>query len=206
MSVLDPAGPQAGSIASLWWVFEWLSIAVYVIVVIVFVVATIRASAAAVPRFTRVWRVLTLPALALGFHAAARIAWHVPALFDAALADERIHAFQHLTFFVTAVLFWSSLVYGRYGRFGYGVRVAFVFCTMLYTGLLAAVITLGQHALYAHAEPTLRWGLDPVEDQQRAGLLMWIPCAVVMTSIGLAIFAAWLGQAERAAAREERPE
>jgi len=153
-------------------------------------------------RFTRAWNTLTLPAVALGLHAAARIAWHVPALFDAALADERIHAFQHLTFFVTAVLFWSSLAYGRYGRFGYGVGVAFVFCTMLYTGLLAAVLTLGQHALYAHAGPTLRWGLDPVEDQQRAGLLMWVPAAVVMTSIALAIFAAWLGQAERAAERE----
>ena len=153
-------------------------------------------------RFTRAWNTLTLPAVALGLHAAARIAWHVPALFDAARADERIHAFQHLTFFVTAVLFWSSLAYGRYGRFGYGVGVAFVFCTMLYTGLQAAEMTLGQHAQYAHAGPTLRWGLDPVEDQQRAGLLMWVPAAVVMTSIALAIFAAWLGQAERAAERE----
>ena len=43
MSVLDPAGPQAGSIASLWWVFEWLSIAVYVIVVAVFIVAMVKA-------------------------------------------------------------------------------------------------------------------------------------------------------------------
>jgi putative membrane protein len=153
-------------------------------------------------RFTRIWHVLTLPAVALALHAAARVAWHVPALFDAALADERIHAIQHLTFFVTAVLFWSALAYGRYGRFGYGVGVAFVFFTMLYTGLLAAVLSLGQHALYAHAEPTLRWGLDPVEDQQRAGLLMWVPAAVVMTSIALAILAAWIGQAERAAERE----
>src|SRR3978361_2101363 len=43
MSVLDPAGPQAHSIASLWWVFEWLAVAVYVITVTVFIIATIRA-------------------------------------------------------------------------------------------------------------------------------------------------------------------
>jgi putative membrane protein len=152
----------------------------------------------------RIWRFMTHPVIALTLHAAARIAWHVPALFDAALADDRIHAFQHLTFFTTAVLFWWSLIHGRYGRFGYGMGVAFVFFTMIYTGLLGAILVLGQHALYAHAEPTLRWGIDPVEDQQRAGLLMWVPAGVIMTSIGLAIFAAWLGQSARAADREDQ--
>jgi putative membrane protein len=111
---------------------------------------------------------------------------------------------QHLSFFVTAVIFWWALIYGRYGRLGYGVGVAFVFCTMLYTGLLGATLSLADHALYAHAAPTLKWGLDPVEDQQRAGLLMWIPAAVIMTSLGLAIFAAWLGQAARMADRSAR--
>jgi putative membrane protein len=156
-------------------------------------------------RPARVWRILTLPAIALALHAAVRLAWHVPALFDAALADERIHAVQHLSFFVTAVIFWSALIDGRYGRAGYGVGVAFVFFTMLYSGLLGAVLALGDHALYAHAEPTLRWGLDPVDDQQRAGLLMWVPAGVIMTAVGLAILAAWLGQSAARVGRSAYP-
>jgi putative membrane protein len=129
----------------------------------------------------------------------------VPALFDAALADERIHALQHLVFFVSAAVFWWALIYGRYGRAGYGVGVAFVFVTMLYSGLLGAVLSLGDHALYAHAEPTLRWGIDPVDDQRRAGLLMWVPAGVIMTSVGLAILAAWLGQSAVRIGRSAHP-
>jgi cytochrome c oxidase assembly factor CtaG len=103
------------------------------------------------------------------------------------------------------VIFWSALIDGRYGRAGYGVGVAFVFFTMLYSGLLGAVLSLGDHALYAHAGPTLRWGLDPVDDQQRAGLLMWVPAGVIMTAVGLAILAAWLGQSAVRAGRSAYP-
>jgi putative membrane protein len=153
----------------------------------------------------RIWRALTSPLMALALHAVVRIAWHVPALFDAALADNRIHAVQHAMFFASAVVFWWALIHGRYGRMGYGMGVVFVFFTMLYTGLLGAVLSLADHALYAHAEPTLRWGIDPVDDQQRAGLLMWVPAGVIMISIGLAIFAAWLGQSAQRVGRSPYP-
>jgi putative membrane protein len=143
--------------------------------------------------------------VALALHAVTRIAWHVPALFDAALADDRLHAVQHLMFFATAALFWWALIYGRYGRAGYGVGVAFVFVTMIYSGLLGAVLTLGDHALYAHAAPTTAWGLDPLDDQQRAGLVMWVPAALIMTAVALAILAAWLGQSAARAGRSAYP-
>ena len=164
--------------------------------------ARVRASHSMHP--ARVWRVLTHPVIAIALHAVTRVLWHVPALFDAALADEGVHALQHVTFFATAVVFWWSLIYGRYGRLGYGVGVAFVFVTMMYSGLIGAVISLADHSLYAHELPTQRWGIDPVEDQQRAGLLMWVPAAVIMMSLGLAIFAAWLGQSARLADRNSR--
>jgi putative membrane protein len=158
------------------------------------------------PAAATVWRVLTAPLVALLLHAGTRWIWHLPSAFDAALADERIHAFQHATFFVTATLFWWSLIHGRYGRMGYGVAAVFVFFTMLHSGLLAALLGLGDHPLYAaHAARTASWGLDPVEDQQRAGLVMWIPAGVIMMGVGLAMFAAWLGQASRVAARSPHP-
>jgi putative membrane protein len=157
------------------------------------------------PALAGAWRVLTSPVVALVLHAAVRWIWHLPALFDAALDDERIHAFQHLTFFLTAVLFWWSLVHGRYGRVGYGVAVAFVFFTMLHSGLLAAMLSLADHPLYEHGVRTLGWGVDPLGDQQRAGLLMWIPVGVVMTAIGLGLLAAWLGHAARRVAASRHP-
>ena len=165
----------------------------------------LRVRAARATRPARLWRLVTSPLPALTLHAVTRLAWHIPALFDAALADERIHAVQHLTFFATAVVFWWALIYGRYGRAGSGVGVAFVFVTMLYSGLLGAVLSLADHAFYAHAEPTLRWGIDPVDDQQRAGLLMWVPAGLLLMTVGLAIFAAWLGQSAARAGRSAHP-
>lgn len=158
------------------------------------------------PVLVQAWRILTAPAVALVLHAAARWLWHVPAAFEAALADDLIHALQHATFFGTAVLFWWTLIHGRYGRAGYGVAVLFVFLTMLHSGLLAALLGLADHPLYAsHAAHTASWGIDPTRDQQRAGLFMWIPAGVVMTAIGLALLAAWLGQSARAIARSAHP-
>jgi cytochrome c oxidase subunit II len=43
MSALDPAGPFAAAIASLWWVFLWVTAAVYAIVIAFLVAALIRA-------------------------------------------------------------------------------------------------------------------------------------------------------------------
>jgi cytochrome c oxidase assembly factor CtaG len=48
-----------------------------------------------------------------------------------------------------------------------------------------------------YQERTQRWGLSPLEDQQLAGLLMWVPAGVIFIFLGLALFAAWLGESER---------
>jgi putative membrane protein len=151
-------------------------------------------------------RWLTSPLIALALHAVVRWVWHLPALFDAALADERIHAVQHLMFFASAAVFWWSLIHGRYGRAGYGIAAAFVFFTMLHSGLLAAILALSDHPLYApHAAATAAWGMDAMTDQARAGLLMWVPGGVVMMASGLAMFAAWLGHAGQRVRRSPHP-
>lgn len=159
----------------------------------------------AAPWFARPWRFLSAPIVALVLHAAARWLWHIPALFNAALANESVHAVQHLTFFLTAVLFWWTLIHGRYGRVGYGVGVAFVLITVVHSGLLAAVIELANEPLYAHGERTIHMGMDALVDQQRAGLVMWVPAGIIMMGIGLAIFAAWLGKSERRMAQSAHP-
>jgi len=59
-------------------------------------------------------------------------------------------------------------------------------------------MTFTQRVWYPlYAGRTAPWGLTPLEDQQLGGLIMWIPSGVVFLVIGLAIFAAWLGESER---------
>ena len=50
----------------------------------------------------------------------------------------------------------------------------------------------------------VQWGIDPVEDQQLAGLIMWVPAGLVLVVLGLALFAMWLGEAEKRVAINER--
>ena len=151
------------------------------------------------------WRVLTAPLVAWALHGLAIWVWHMPALYDAAVGNEAIHTLQHAMFVGTAALFWWGMLYGRYGRAGYGVAVFYVFLTVVHTGILGAMVTFARTPLYPiYAAPAAAHGVDTLVDQQRAGLLMWIPAGIVMTLFGLALFAAWLGEAERKSMQDAR--
>jgi putative membrane protein len=152
------------------------------------------------PALRAPFRALTGPATILTLHAIALWIWHVPRLFEGAMHSPGVHAFQHVCFFATAALFWWALVHGRYGRTGYGAGVLFVFITALHSGLLGAMITFAGRLWYPIYDARTRGaGLDPIADQTLAGLLMWIPAGVLLMVLGLALLAAWLGEAERRA-------
>jgi len=51
------------------------------------------------------WLMVTGPLAAWLLHALALWLWHIPALFDAALNDSTVHAWQHASFLLTALLF-----------------------------------------------------------------------------------------------------
>jgi cytochrome c oxidase assembly factor CtaG len=148
------------------------------------------------------WRGLTNPFVAWAIHAAALWVWHVPALFQATLRSEWVHTAQHLSFLVSALLFWWALIHGRQGWMGYGAATLYVFTTSVHSGLLGVLITLAGTVWYpAYNGLTSSWGLTPLEDQQLGGLIMWIPAGVVYIAAGLALFAGWVRESD---ARLER--
>jgi cytochrome c oxidase assembly factor CtaG len=144
------------------------------------------------------WRMITGALVVTIVHAIALWVWHIPSWYEATLRNDGIHAMQHISFLLTATMFWWSLMHGRYGRLGYGAAVIYVFATAGHSGTLGALITFAPHLWYPiYAGRTAAWGLDAIEDQQLAGLIMWIPAGVLFTVLGIALFAAWLGEAER---------
>ncbi|HMI88816.1 MAG TPA: cytochrome c oxidase assembly protein [Polyangiaceae bacterium] len=152
------------------------------------------------PALRTFWRALSHPVTVLVLHGAVVWIWHARVLFDAAMQSEWIHGGQHLSFFVTAVLFWWAIVFGRYGRAGYGVGVLFVFATATHTSLLGVLLTLAQHVWYAAYETRAsRLGLDALDDQRLGGLVMWIPGGATLLLACLALLLAWLGEARRRA-------
>ncbi|PYQ66671.1 MAG: hypothetical protein DMF54_07040 [Acidobacteria bacterium] len=170
----------------------------------VFVWALPAAWRGAIGRWTRrpavagAWRALTGPLTVWVLHGAALWVWHLPTLFQAAVENDGIHALMHVCFLFSAALFWWALVHGRYGKIGYGVGVLYVFTTGMHSTILGALLTLAPRPWYAiYRSRAASLGVDPLEDQQLGGLLMWVPFGIVFVVIGLALFAAWLGEAER---------
>jgi putative membrane protein len=149
------------------------------------------------PPLVAAWRAVTAAPTAFLLHALALWIWHTPGLYDYALEHEGIHVLQHLCFFGTAVLFWWGIAHGQQGRVGYGAAVVYVFATAVHGGVLGALLTFSPHVWYApyvaHHPP----GLTPLEDQQLAGLLMWVPAGLIFVIGGLVLFAAWLRESDR---------
>ncbi|WP_439621710.1 cytochrome c oxidase assembly protein [Gemmata sp.] len=148
------------------------------------------------------WALVTNLLVAWLLHAVVLWAWHVPALFGAALHSEFVHALQHLSFLLSAVLFWWAILHRGGGAAGYGAAVLYLFTTAAHSGFLGALITLAGVVWYPdYAGTTQAWGLTPLEDQQAGGLIMWVPACTVYIVAGLALFAGWL----RASGERARP-
>jgi putative membrane protein len=149
------------------------------------------------PPITFAWAALTAPASVFLLHAVALWVWHLPALYDYAVAHEGVHIIQHFCFFATAALFWWGIAHGRYGRTGYGAAVVYVFATALHGGVLGALLTLSPRVWYSPYLANHPAGLTPLQDQQLAGLLMWVPAGLLSAAGGLVLFAAWLRESDR---------
>lgn len=130
------------------------------------------------------WRRLTGPAVATMLQAAALWLWHAPALFDLALASDGWHAAQHLSFLISALLFWTAML-GQRGRAGAvaqrGVAALCLFATSIVSGALGALMAVSESPWYPgySALGMAPFGLTPAEDQQVAGLIMWVPGGLV---------------------------
>jgi putative membrane protein len=135
------------------------------------------------------WGVATRPAVATIAHGVAIWVWHIPAVFDATVDHLLLHRLQHLSFFVTALLFWWAVL----RRCDPGAAVCHVFATMMHTSVLGALIALAPRPLYLlQTASAPAWGMTPLEDQQLAGLVMWVPAGTVYAGFALYLAARWI--------------
>jgi putative membrane protein len=143
------------------------------------------------------WNASSQPVGAWSFHAVALWGWHVPVLFQAALADEAVHIAQHSCFFVSALFFWWS-VFGRAAGRPNGASVASLFITMMHTSALGALLTFAPAPWYPGYESAQAYALSALEDQQLGGLVMWVPGSLAYVAAALAIVGAWIARGVRA--------
>lgn len=144
----------------------------------------------------RIERTLSRAGISWALGVVTMLAWHIPALFNAALANDALHIFQHLSFLVTGSIFWWPILAPLHShRLQPLPAIAYLFSACTACSLLGAVLTFTAPGRYpAYLNPagdaaTIRmirtgWGLDPQTDQQLGGMLMWVPgCLVYLTAI-----------------------
>ncbi len=156
------------------------------------------------PIIHKPWIWVTAPFIAWWIHALAIWIWHAPPMFEATLTSDLVHTAQHLSFFLTALLFWWSLFYAH-GRRSYGGGILYVFTTAIHTGILGALLTFASRIWYpGYAQTTQAWGLSPLQDQQLGGLIMWVPASLVYLVAALYLLAAWMRESDVLAERASR--
>jgi cytochrome c oxidase assembly factor CtaG len=156
----------------------------------------------------RIERLLTTPALAWTIGVATLWAWHAPALYNAALADENVHIVEHLCFLMSATIFWwPILAPAAESRMAAMPAIVYLATGALANSVLAILLTFAKPGLYpAYLNPAdplgiLRmiresWELMPAADQQLGGLIMWVPGGFVFLCAIVGVIARWYGEGE----------
>jgi putative membrane protein len=124
--------------------------------------------------------------------------WHAAVPNDAALDSAPLHLLEHGSFLVTAVLFWHVVVGVRgTARVSNGLGVLLVFAMAMQSVFLSVLLTFARTPWYAgYATTTAPWGLDPLTDQQLAGVIMWIPAGGIYLVTALTLLVSWIRASE----------
>jgi putative membrane protein len=103
------------------------------------------------------------------------LVWHVPAIFAFGM---RWHGFQHATFLVAGLLFWLPVIrpWPTVAHWPSWSIPLYLFLATLPCDALSAFLVFCGRVVYPqygalHAECSM--GISALEDQQRAGALMW---------------------------------
>jgi putative membrane protein len=145
-------------------------------------------------------RALTHPAVALPLWLANYMIWHLPWLYDAALRNPNtlLHL-EHAMYFVTGLAMWWCVFQDEPHRLGSGARAGYVFAAFVLgspVGLVMALVPNAIYDFYVDAHHRV-WGLDPLDDQQLAGMLMALEQAIVFFAVLAYWFFRFLSEEER---------
>jgi putative membrane protein len=151
------------------------------------------------PGVRPVARWLTRPIICFALFNVIFAAWHLPPLYNLAMAEHPVHIVEHLMFLVVAVLMWWPLLspLPELPRLPYPGQMLYCFLMSIPMSIVAVYVSLADHVLYpAYAAAPRMWALSPLEDQQLGGLIMWIPGAFFIIGVMTVVFFKWAAAGE----------
>jgi putative membrane protein len=139
---------------------------------------------------------------------AVLLSWHIPVLFDATLSNGFLHALEHTLFFATALMFFKQVIASPplHTTLAASQRVVFAIGGMIVSWVLAVVLALAPHPLYAHyAQQASRpGGISALADQQLAAGIMWVPGSITFLLVVFVYVHRWLMPPSPGSARTGR--
>lgn len=132
---------------------------------------------------------------------------HFTALYNLSLENEFVHSLEHALFLGSGLLYWWPVIGADPGsnRLPRPARLLYLFVTMPANAFLGLAILSADTVLYQHYATTARsWGPTPLEDQQLAGVIMWVEGGLIFIAAIVGGFYAWLRFEERNTARVDR--
>lgn len=111
------------------------------------------------------------PEMAFIIHTLIFWFWHVPPGYAFALNGMIPYWIMQAGLLASTIWLWAILLSSRTGVF---TAVTLALATAGQMGMLAAILTLSREPLFAaHLDTTQAFGLEPLQDQQLAGVIMW---------------------------------
>jgi cytochrome c oxidase assembly factor CtaG len=120
---------------------------------------------------------LLRPRVAIPLWIVVLVAWHVPALYEAALDNAAVHRLEHLSFVLVGALVWALLIDpAGHGRLSVIARIGVAVLLFWIGQILSYPFVFGPEPYYSTYEeqPERLFGLSPLDDQKAAGVVMMV--------------------------------
>ncbi len=118
------------------------------------------------------------------------LGWHIPGAYDFALDHENWHAFEHLCFLGTSLLFWWCILRpwpAEMHRRNWGILIYLISADIVNT-LLSAFLAFCGRPVYpyylSHSNP---FQISPLDDQVLGAVIMWVLGSLVFLVPGVVI-------------------
>ncbi len=143
--------------------------------------------------FRRAVRSLTTPGLVWLYFITVLLGWHDPRVYNLTLESEWVHDLEHLTFFITAMLFWWHVTGAApriHRRLPPGVRIGYTLSVVPPNALTGIAIAFASEPIYAYYTTVPRLGeMTALQDQMLGGVIMWIPGSMMYIIAALILIA-----------------
>jgi len=143
---------------------------------------------------------LLRPRVAFSLWAANLAIWHVPYLYDLALAHQNLHDFEHFCWMVFGTLVWTLLVDpGSHRRLSVGGRIALATAMFAAGQILSDVLVFSFTPLYPWYHGA--YGISALTDQKLSGIVMMVEQLLTLgTCVALLLRPRWRARTRLATA------